>query len=230
MPTVVIGNNEEENAIAERGKAEMASNFTKAIGGGFHGEWETKDQGTPYLTLVAAQSALVEELDGCKPGMLVFDKEFILNKPLNLTVLDLQKDWTQIMTDPNDSSMPKRWSTEAQAQAEGFRQGRRSDGGKVYGPSATGRLLIEVPADAGLLNYDGKHYAQALFGFKGSSWGLASKILKACLRIEKPPHNVSWQMDSEKITNNNNSWWVPKLANLGEHKQEFVDFVVKEAL
>ena len=203
--------------------------------GTLSGEWGA--DGTlaiPQFKLIQPSDELAGEFGA---GSFVFDKEERLAEKgdrVALTLLHAQLYWRENLTpeERDNGQLPRNFDSLDEAKSEGLRQGGYKDRGKgTVSAAAKALVLVEVPEALGLFEYDGKHYAKAVWYAHGVVYAIISRLVTTVQQSTE--HRGKTYCLNAAVSSGDGrkpTYVQPILHRNGFHDDAFIDWIEKQVL
>lgn len=192
------------------------------------GEYDEHDLVIPGLNLVQGVGPLSEHFT---PGQMVYNKEEVLEVPVELTLLRMKKYLLEKLPYGSDVK-PRRFNTQQEARNAGLVPPweKQSDSDPVF------EQILETQV---LLGGDPAKHPNWMFEFNGKVYTLARYILKsiafsetgkmfisaAQFGLRSGLHTGYWHITPKREKRGANFIWLPKAKLAGKHSPEFVAWV-----
>lgn len=166
-------------------------------------------------------------------GQIVYDKSVVLSDgptPVEVTVMRARKQFIENLPYGSDGPAPQVFDTLEEVRAVGGTIEWNGNQKPSFLPVLHVQVLIKVPEGvegAFPLLHDGQRYAIALWTIRGTAYSRAAKNILTAARfsLSSGLHHGKWVLTTKREKFGRNSVFVPQLALLGKHDEEFVKFV-----
>lgn len=202
---------------------------TSSIPNGMQGEFESSDIRLPRLNLIQKMSDMVNS--GFRPGDILYNKELALNKPAEVVVVKVKKQYQQDLPYGGDV-LPHVCDTLAEVREAG---GTTEWGGENhYSEMAHLQLLVKAPdnlhaeyEDLFPYEVDGTSWAPAMFTVAKTAYKSAAKpvITAAFSTLRSGLGNGLWHLSGELKSNAMGSWFVPVMKLAGKTSPNLAELV-----
>ena len=215
---------------SERG--ELAITNQQLSEAGLAGDFDQSDINLPRINIVAKTSALVD--DGFAPGAIALNKEVTLvtrDEPLRVIVTHMVKQFQEDVAWGSEE-LPKTFNSEEEVHAAGYSFEWGST--NMVRPIAHITMLVQAPEDLSEndlelfpYEYDGKHYAMAIYTASKSAYKPTAKEIATYAMYAKDEGvwAQSWMLTSKLRTEGDVSWFTPSLKRAGKLDEGELKFV-----
>jgi hypothetical protein len=207
------------------------------------GEIDASDKKIPRLN-IGQKSGALGEAKGY--GNLILNKEVVIaaygQKLTDITAIKIRKQFQERRPyDPSSTTMPKLFNTAKEAVAAGFAtmwpaDGRSASDLRLALPVANILFLIPAPSTLDqdsidqhfFYEFNGRRYAAAVHTTSSTGYKETAKPIFTAQdtpRVKaEGPRVQTWKMESLKVQNSMNSWFVLRVSAQGFNSPEFIDF------
>lgn len=218
----------ESNAVATQdAPPETTMVVTGSLPAGISGEIDRGDIVLPTINIVNGNGAMAESFE---KGNIVLNRETVLSEgetPVDLTVLSLKKYYLENVEWGGDAR-PRSFDTLEQVKAAGLHCDW-VDGEKAPASAAADAIVV-VSSDKENPNlpfeFDGRHYAVALWRLTGTAYTRAAKLIITASQwsLKSGLANGSWSLTTKVEKFGKNSVFVPVLKAGPRNPEALVAF------